>query len=124
MLLSKEIYSLNALIKASYRFVDRAYVRLDATSTHYLVELTPKPNAEPFDERELLDVLLEESARAIVYRRTKNVRELLVARAVGSSLARIAEPTSESEESEGETEGDLEKERLLLKDWFERHNDA
>lgn len=114
MLLSKEIYSLNALIKASYRFVDRAYVRLDATSTHYLVELTPKPNAEPFDERELLDVLLEESARAIVYRRTKNVRELLVARAVGSSLARIAEPMSESEESEGETEGDLEKERLLL----------
>ncbi|MBP3531239.1 MAG: hypothetical protein J6K25_08675 [Thermoguttaceae bacterium] len=111
-------------MKASYRFIDRAYVRLDATSTHYVVELTPKPNAEPFDEREFLDELLEESARSIVYRRTKNVRELLVARAVGSSLAQIAEPTPESEERKGEADGDLEKERLLLKDWFERHNDA
>ena len=122
MLLPKEIYSLTALIKASYRFTDRAYVRLDATPTHYSVELTPKPNAEPFDEREFLDEILEESARSIVYRRTKNVRELLVARAVGSSLARIAEPTVDVEEVK--ERNDLEKERYLLKDWFEAGHDA
>ena len=81
-------------------------------------------DAEPFDEREFLDELVEESARAIVYRQTKNVRELLVARAVGSSLARIAEPTPTSEESKANEENDLEKERRLLKDWFEFRDDA
>ena len=108
----KTLYSKNALLKAAYNYTDRAFVHLDADDEYYYVSIRPKESAVTISEDEFCNEMLAQSVRHEVYLQTKNIRELLMARAMASSL--VMEHTSEDDSAEE----DLFTEDEILKDWF------
>lgn len=114
----KELYPKIALIKAAYNFTDEAYVHLDADDDYYYVTLTPK-RAEPgeVDEQRFVNEMLAQSVRHEIYLQTKNIRELLLARAMATSVIVDEEAIDADDQDETFVEEDI------LKDWFSAHED-
>ena len=81
------MYSRASLIKAAYQFTDSAYILLDANDTYYTVDISNKDGSS---DANLVDrfknELLTQSAREIVSHQTKEIRELLMARAFASTV--------------------------------------
>jgi len=118
MKFSKEMYSKIALIKAAYNFTDRAYVHLDSDDKYYYVTIEPKNDTIEIREQDFINEILTQSVRHEVYQQTKNIRELLLARAMATSLIVDEELLSENEQA------DTFDEEGILKDWFtEDEND-
>lgn len=111
---SKEIYPKSALLKAAYAFTDKAYVYLDATVDSYEVDIEAK-NGSSVTEKEFMNELLSQTVRLDVYKRTKNIRELLLARSIASTV--IETPHAETIEETDNTDIDG-----ILRDWFEDDN--
>lgn len=109
---SKELYSKTALVKAAYNYTDRVYVHLDADEDYYYVALKSKDDRTSVSEEEFLNEMLAQSVRHEVYRQTKNIRELMLARAMASSI--VSEPTFEAFDDDTQFSEDE-----ILKDWFE-----
>lgn len=114
---SKSLYSKIALIKAAYNFTDKAYIHLDADDKYYYVVLENKDDNDEITEQEFKNEMLTQTARHEIYLQTKNIRELLLARSLASSV--IIEGyddekyvTSDDEYSENE----------ILKDWFDNND--
>ena len=112
----KSLYSKTALIKAAYNYTDRAYVHLDADETYYYVTLRSKTGQSDVSEDEFVNEMLAQSVRHEIYRQTKNVRELLLARAMASSM--VADP--QMMDSQPDNNGAFSEDEIL-KDWFEDH---
>lgn len=110
---NKELYSKTALIKAAYNFTDKAYVHLDADDQNYYVSLSAKEESTLISEEEFLNEILTQSVRHEVYRQTKNIRELMLARAMASSVM-FEEEFDDYEDEESEKYAEDE----ILKDWF------
>lgn len=106
------LYSKVALLKAAYNYTDRAYIHLDADDNYYYVALSPKDGTEIPNEDEFKNELLAQSVRHEVYKQTKNIRELLITRAVATSVI-----TADETVDEPITNEDFD-ENLILKDWF------
>lgn len=110
---NKELYSKTALLKAAYNYTDKAFVHLDADDQYYYVEIEPKPGAKAFSGEEFTNEMLLQSARHEIYLQTKNIRELMLARAMATTVvarqdAEQTAPVSVDEFTEDE----------ILKDWF------
>ena len=114
---SKEIYPKVALMKAAYSFTDRAYIHLDADESHYKVEIKPKEGCEMIAEDEFTNEMLTQCVRHEIYMQTKDIRELLTARAMASTL--IQDPGEAAEYSD---QGLDDSEEDILKDWFEAND--
>ena len=112
----KSLYSKTALIKAAYNYTDRAYVHLDADETYYYVTLQPKAGHSDVSEAEFVNEMLAQSVRHEIYQQTKNIRELLLARAMASSM--VAEPQMMDAQPD---HIEAFSEDKILKDWFEDH---
>lgn len=108
----KELYSKVALIKAAYNFTDTAYVHLDADDDYYYVSIEPKQTCSDVTENDFINEMLTQSVRHEVYQQTKHIRELLLARAMATSVIvdedLIDDPDVDEQFSESE----------ILKDWF------
>lgn len=109
---NRELYSKTALIKAAYSFTDKAYIHLDADEHYYYVQIESKSSEECISESEFENEILAQSVRHEIYRQTKNIRELLLARAMATSV--IMEDETLLEDSSGESFSEDE----ILKDWF------
>ena len=108
---SKKLYPKTVLIKSAYSFTDRAYIHLDQDNEYYIVDITYKDDAS-FDFQEFENEMLAQTARYEVYRQTKEIRKLTVARALASTVV------DEEYQSDEETEDfDVTE---ILKDWFEK----
>lgn len=107
----KELYSKTALIKAAYNFTDRAYLHLDADELYYYVTIFPKQEEEIVSEEEFINEMLTQSVRHEVYQQTKNIRELLLARAMATSVVVDEKLIDDFEE-------EFFEENEILKDWF------
>ena len=112
MKFNKSLYSKIALIKAAYNYTDRAYVHLDTDETYYYVSMEPKEGCQAVKEQEFANEMLAQSARHEIYLQTKNIRELLLARSMASSL--VADPKAMNTNSEA---GEF-SEDSILQDWF------
>lgn len=112
---NKNIYSKIALIKAAYNFTDKAYIHLDITDGNYLVNIEFKEKCNDVSEEEFLNEMLAQTVRHEVYIQTKNIRELLLARSLSSSI--IADVDSDLKNSIEENEEYAAED--ILKDWFE-----
>ena len=118
------LYSKSALLKAAYNYVDKAYVHLDADDEYYYVELIFKDSAHNTIDQETLEneftnEMLAQSIRHEVYLQTKNIRELLLARAMATSV--IDENIEATDDS---VERDFFSEDEILKDWFSQNDKA
>lgn len=114
----RELYPKIALIKAAYNYTDRAYVHLDADDAYYYVSLEPKQAGCEVSEQDFLNEILTQSVRHEVYQQTKNIRELLLARAMASSVIVDEALVDENEESSSFSESEI------LKDWFAANEDS
>lgn len=108
---SKEVYSKEAVLKAAYRYTDKAYLHLGSDGTDYIVEITAKDCTDVVSEKEFQNTLLAEMVRVSVADRTKSVRELILARAFSSTVidkSEVEEPI--------DIDCDIDN---ILTDWFE-----
>lgn len=109
----RELYSKIALIKAAYNYTDIAYIHLDADDEYYYVTIESKPNEEEVKEADFLNEMLTQSVRHEVYQQTKNIRELLLARAMATSMI-----VEENMLDDNVVEKEEFSENEILKDWF------
>lgn len=111
---SKDLYSKMALLKAAYSFVDAAYIHLDSDDKNYIVEITEKKSSGTNFKAEFDNEMLTQAIRDTVYKSTKNIRELLVARSLASTVINNSDfPEESSKDDFTESE--------ILKDWFEKN---
>ncbi len=108
----KELYPKIALIKAAYHFTDSAYLHLDCDEEYYRVEITPKEGFV-IDEIDFDNQMLAQVARYEIYKQTKDIREITLARALASSVVENDEDYSDMSES-------IEVDQIL-KSWFDEN---
>ena len=113
---SKELYPKTALLKAAYSFTDRAYIHLDVNETEYIVDISIKPDEKEFSLKEFENELLFQSLKYSVFQQTKDIRKLIVTRALASTL--IEEDTTIPTEDK-EEDFDIDN---ILEDWFEKYD--
>ncbi len=113
----REMYPKSALIKAAYQFTDIAYVFLDSDDTHYIVDIIYKDDkGDGKLENDFKNELLIQCARQVVFQQTKEIRELIMARAFASTVVYSEEETSIPEDTAvGES---LDS---ILTDWFDKY---
>ena len=116
----KEFYSKEALLKAAYHFTDRAYVYLGVEDGSFFVDFTAKDGAQ-FDkeklENEFKNELLAQVIHQTVSKETTVLRELLVARALSSTM--VDEGISSDVAESPMTEDALDALDAIAKDWFD-----
>jgi His-Xaa-Ser system protein HxsD len=118
--LNTTVYPLSVIYKTAYIFLDRCYVFLDLDNEgNVQVSLELKNNLAISNDvlaGEFSDELLNQVVRFDVYQKTKNVRELILARALYSTCYN---------QEEGVASGELETNKFdineIAKDWFSSH---
>ena len=113
---SKKIYPKTALIKAAYMFTDRAYIHLDADDDSFFVDLTMKDSSDTDISKEFENELISQSARYIIGKKTKTLREIMLARAVASSV--MMNDNFSDDVYNDEEVADISG---ILTDWFDSH---
>ena len=116
----KEFYSKEALLKAAYHFTDRAYVYLGVEDGCFFVDFTAKGGTQ-FDkeklENEFKNELLAQVIHQTVSKETTVLRELLVARALSSTM--VDESISSDAAESPMTEDAQDALDAIAKDWFD-----
>jgi len=111
----KELYPKVAIIKAAYHLLDRGYVHIDMDEDSFLVQVTAKPSCSENDLKlELDNEILAQAVRFYIYEQTHEIRDILVARAMASTIIN-AEPEEDTAQESNERLDEI------LKDWFDKH---
>ena len=111
---ARALYAKEALLKAAYCFTDCYYLHLDADEAFYYVSMEPKDGTSRISEKEFQNAVLAETVRLCVAQKTKNVRELILARAFSSTIIEKNEAEAPDEER-----FDIDS---ILTDWFESND--
>lgn len=109
---SKKLYSKEAVMKAAYTFIDDFYLHLDCNTEEYLVEIESREEKKELNEKTFLNEVLIQETRRMIDERTKDIREMIYARAMASTVIE-EHPLEEPKEVE-------DTERILV-DWFEEN---
>ncbi len=108
---SKDVYSKEVLLKAAYSFTDTLYIHLDADEDHFYVELVAKSgNTDESVYSAFENELIAQENRLIISEKTKNIREMIVARALSSTM--INTGITELDDDDEYNADDI------LQDWF------
>ncbi len=110
---NRELYSKTALLKAAYNYSDRAFLHLDADDRYFYVDLEMKSGNDTITEKAFANEMLAQSVRHEVYLQTKNIRELMLARAMATTVVE-----EKGQEEAQNLSKDEYKEDEILKDWF------
>ena len=112
---AKELYEKEVVVKVAYAFTDRAYIHLDVRGENYLVSLVPK--GEEQEGRlyaEFENELIAQETRRMVSERTKHIREMIVARALSSTMIDLKDEGADEEENLFDADA-------ILTDWYEEY---
>ena len=115
---NRELYSKVALIKAAYNFTDSAYIHLDADDEYYYVSIESKDSSTIVSENSFINEMLAQAVRHEVYLQTKTIRELMLARAMATSVITKENTPPRMDTSEVFSEDEI------LKDWFLQNEEA
>lgn len=108
---NKKIYTKEALLKAAYRFTDKSYVHLDEDDDYFIVDISLKCNAAAITENDFKNEILAQTVRIDIGNKTKNIRELIIARALSSTIIDI-----ENDKQIEEYDVNINE---ILTDWFD-----
>ena len=112
------LYNRDTILKVVYQFIDHYYVYLDYSreQPEYMqVELSPKKEFQAKTEEaagEFLNELLNQNLREVIEKKTKSVRELVLARALYTSYLDVGEESLEEADEENYNINSI------AKDWF------
>lgn len=110
----KDIYPKEAIIKASYFFADDFFISLDTDDIYYLVKMEPKTSEVEQDvEKEILNEVLAQTNRYIISTSTKNIREMIVGRALASTMI--------DNRDKGYVDDETISADDILVNWFDKH---
>ena len=94
------------------------YTASDVLSTKFEYVKDFKNENQEVSEKEFENEILAQSARHEIYLQTKNIRELMLARAVATSVVASTEKNAELD-----TEDEIEyNEDEILRDWFDSND--
>lgn len=113
----QELYPKEAVMKAAYRFLDRSYIHVDVQQNEYIIEIVDKghdnSSVTPY---EFENELLAQAVRYQVYNETHTIREILMARAMSSTITGTHTALNDSQLNG--YENDLDD---ILTDWFDKN---
>ena len=116
----KSMYPPEAVMKTAYLFLDRVYIHLRESDDSWIVHFTSKEGDLPEKiGQEFENVLLAEAVREITYRKTSDLRKILLARAMASSVISHDDVLGESEAEQGRQDDDELAD--ILTDWFDKN---
>ncbi len=120
VILDKDIYPLVSVKKALSIFMNNVYIKIDTISEKNIVikiELK-KENKKNIDEiiGELYNELLRESLRYDITMQTKNIRELIVGRALYTACIDIDDDATNNSKNEENYEIDA-----IAVNWFDKY---
>ena len=111
----KTIYPKVAVMKAAYQFTETAYIYIQQSEQDYIINITPKLSSDKVTEEEFKNELLAQAVRYELYQQTKEIRQLIITRALASTIVgeqkEIIQPNQEFNEDD------------ILKDWFENESE-
>ncbi len=113
----EKLYPREAVMKAAYHFIDKSYIHVDTCEDEYVIEITAKgSNDVTAIALEFENEMLAQAVRYQVYLQTHIIREILMARAMSSTI------TGSNTELEKESLPDnIENLDSILMDWFEKN---
>ena len=112
-----ELYPKEAVLKAAYHFIDRCYIHVDLIEDTYVVDLTMKKDIpDDVTEKEFENELLAQTVRYHVYAQTHTIREILMARAMSSTIT-----GSNTEYEKASLPENIDGLENILTDWFEKN---
>ncbi len=119
--ISKDLFPPPVVLKAAYAFLDRAYIHIEDDHTNWIVNMRTKNPAEQADNncQEFENELLSQAVRLITAKQTQSIREILLARAMASTLIDEKDPLEKIKADELDvSSNELDK---ILTNWFEQN---
>ena len=116
---SASVYSREVLLKATYAFIDNYYVHIDKDANDYIVTSSAKNGDGDINIAGLFEnELISSAIRMQVFQQTHVIRELLLGRAMASTM--ILEGDDEENVPELKEMSDQNNElKSILEDWFD-----
>ena len=114
--LEREIYSKEVLLRTAYSFTDRVYMHLAQDDTHWIVKWEPKGRKQILPA-EFENELILQQTRMLLEQKTADLRKMIIARALASTIIDITTPESSTEEMMDDDEADT-----ILKGWHKTHD--
>lgn len=113
----EKLYPREAVMKAAYHFIDRCYIHVDTCDEEYVIDITSKDDSNADTVAfEFENELLAQTVRYQIYLQTHTIREILMARAMSSTI------TGSNTKLENEQLPDsIENLDSILTDWFEKN---
>lgn len=114
----KDLFDGETVMKAAFAFIDRAYIHVTEDKTQWFVNIELKDKEKNNQiPKEFENELLVQAVRLNVYNKTHVIREILLARAMTSSIVDQDDPIERIEAEQK----DISDEELntILKDWFD-----
>lgn len=113
---SKELYDRNVIIKSAYLFTDKYYIHIDTDQEAFIVTFISK-ESNIADEVEMRyeNELIAEQTRVLINEKTRNLRELIAARALSST---IIDTHLENDTNDESGNGQIFAASDILQDWF------
>ena len=122
ILLSKDIYPLVSIKKALANFMEETYIKISSDKDKIIVQMVLKENKKNSEKiiGELYNEFLRESLRYNIAIETKNLRELIVGRALYTTCIDLENnPKGENNATQNEEYG-LDE---VAVNWFDKYTD-
>ncbi|MDY3740858.1 MAG: His-Xaa-Ser system protein HxsD [Selenomonadaceae bacterium] len=120
VLILKKIYPIESIMKAMYNFLNDIYIHISEDEEYWILSFKEKDSCRYDNITYLLEnEILAETIRLNVYRKTKNIRSIIMARAMSSSFIDNNNDVVTSNISTSDDES--LKMNEILKDWFDRN---
>ena len=120
ILYSKELYSKKALLKAAYHFTDNYYIYVGVEDNSFFVDFSTKDESL-IDSDKLQNQFKNEILAQVIHQsisnETSDLRKLLVARALSSTMVDEEDPVDN--EPETMNEESLNELSAIAKDWYD-----
>lgn len=117
---SKALFPPEVVLKAAYAFLETDYIHIDEDDAHWIIQMSAKGETETKNRTsEFENELLSQSVRFQVFKQTKSIREILLARAMTSTMVDQEDPIGKIQSEQD----DISNEELkqILTDWFDKH---
>lgn len=118
----KTLFPPEVVLKAAYAFLETDYIHIGEDDAHWIVQMSPKPGTVPENRTaEFENELLSQAVRFQVFKQTKSIREILLARAMTSTMVDQEDPIGKIQSEQDDISN--EELRQILTDWFDKNED-
>ena len=111
-----EYYPIEVIMKTALLFLDEAYFYFeDGENKEVIINITLKDSTYKFNNflKNFMNSMIEQKVRYDISKKTKNIREMIISRALYSASVEISDDKNDSINTS--YDGDLDE---IAKDWF------